>query len=148
MHRTRLFTQQELATAFALVLPEDEARAVASRWFGMFADDVDPEGYFMCEPAVPWHQSPHRYSIAAVGPYRDPNTTEPPRFIDLEGYTLDEKREWLLRWSHATLRIAMLASPEVFERVRQNYGSTHEQAERMRAEGMAMVAALRVLPGP
>ena len=141
MPATSLFTRDELAAAFGLLLPPELAGRWADEWFERFVDedDLDAAGRFVYRPLDEEEEPP------AVG---DESIYDSP-LPDRTGYEYfrdksdDDVGEYLMSFSDFHLSLVSLVSPELFERVRKARGDSPARADRQRRQMRRIIAAMR-----
>lgn len=144
----RYFTVAELTAAFALLLPQPIAEALAKRWFETFADSVDSRGYYV---DLPWDI---RYDDDWAAALRDctiidtvieeepiadtPDWNVPAQVASdetlFDGFSEDSAEAHLLRFGELHLALVALVNDDLYERMRLVRGMTERGAERNRQQ--------------
>jgi hypothetical protein len=143
-----LFTRDELAAAFRLILSPVEAERRASTWFELFGEGcVDHEGRVVLV-ATPHadDESSTDDGWPAEAPAehtRRTSTSGTGGFERFRGRSEEEKGEYLMHFSDFHLNLVSLVSPEVAERVRVARGDTPEQAAWRIAQMRKIVEVMR-----
>ena len=145
--KTPLWTAAELGAAFALLLPETEARALAAEWFADFAGepgDVDADGRYV-HPG-PWGGP--RSPAPGDDEEDDPEWHAPEQVRQDEAlfarWSDAETVEWLgPRLGDIHLALAALVSDELYERMRAARFMSRRGAARNRLQLTRAVRAYR-----
>jgi hypothetical protein len=143
MQKVPLFTRDELAAAFRLIISAPEAERYATMWFEL-RGDCDAEGRVMLDVSV--HADPETLRALEEGRARrgeEPDTRGTGGFELLRGLSDEEKGEFLMGYSDFTLDLVSLSSPSAAERIRLALGDTPKQAERRLAQMRRIVAVIR-----
>lgn len=145
MTAVSLFTRDELATAFRLLMSPEAADRWATEWFNRFADetDVDEHGRYLYRD---WDdESPSDDAILSRSQHADPlpGRTGYERFAE-EGD--DDVGEYLMSFSDFHLNLVALSSSTLNERVRVLRGDSEEKAARRRAQMLRIVDSMRPKP--
>lgn len=145
----RYFTVAELAAAFALLLPQAKAEALAKKWFEMFAHSVDAQGYYV---DLPWDiRDDDRFGslrgtiitdtvieeeVSAADTPPDWNApAEIARDETLfDKFSEDSAEAHLLKFGDLHLALVALVNAELYERMRQVRGMTEGVAQRNRQQ--------------
>lgn len=140
MRAASLFTRDELAAAFALLLPPDSAGRWADEWFERFVDqdDLDAAGRFVYRPF--YEEEPPAVDDESILDSPLPERTGHEYFRDKSD---DEVGEYLMSFSDFHLSLVSLISPELFERVRRARGDSPARADRQRRQMRRIIAAMR-----
>jgi len=141
-----LFTEAELAKAFAFLLPEADAQRVAADWFASNVENLEKGGYFMYEHWAPSADESPNLAIA-VGPPRDSSieaiASDEAAFWN--GLSQAERIEWICpRFSGIHFDFVAQLSTEHFERMRSALREPPERAERRRRIVQRLVELIRV----
>jgi hypothetical protein len=138
-----LFTKAELQAAFTQILPPGPAAAAATDWWGMFAAEVDADGRFLYnhDPTSPTLRPTN--ALAVAGPPVSPAEQERRERRFWGGMSIEERREFLLRFSNFHMRLVGLLTEELFERMRLAEGLSPESAERGRTQMRRIVTAIQ-----
>jgi hypothetical protein len=141
--KTPLFTHEELVAAFTLLLPEQDARSMAARWWEMFADEVDASGRYVYfqrwgEPRPP----------EAGDELEDaPEWHTPERIRDdealLSGWGERDAEGWLLGLRDLHLALLAILSDELYRRMRAARQISPRGAARSRLQLTRAVRAYR-----
>lgn len=147
MSRHRLFTKNELASAFALLLPPREAEQTADSWFDTFAapEAKDASGYYLADDQdwrVPTGRTP-TLEIRGSAVRGDLRTGG---YEQLRGQSVVQRVGFLLRLSEFHLRLLMLVSPELSERLTRFLGYTPSQADGVKSQMKLIVRAMGIPP--
>ena len=141
--RIPLFTREELTRAFALILPPDAAARYAGRWFDECADEVDERGRYLWE-AWRWPTTEEEWrALGLAHSSRDPDEVHTGGYEMFRGRPVDEKGEFLLRFSDFHLNLVSLVSADLARTIREARGDSAEQATRSRRQMEAIVAVMR-----
>jgi len=142
----RYFTVVELAAAFALLLPQRKAEALAKRWFEMFAHSVDAQGYYVDllwdihddDRAAAFHGTITDTVIeeASVADTRDWNAPDLVASDEtlFDGFSEDSAEAHFLRFGDLHLALVALVNDDLYERMRQVRGMIDQQAQRNRVQ--------------
>jgi hypothetical protein len=149
--KTPLWTAAELGTAFALLLPEAEARALAAEWFADFAgeaDRIDVEGRYLYPGSWGGPHPPTPGDDEEDAP--EWHTSEQVRKDQtlFAGWSDAETVTWLgPRLADIHLSLAALVSDELYERMRIVRFMSRRQAARNRLQLTRAVRAHREARG-
>jgi len=145
----RYFTVAELAAAFALLLPQPEAEALAKRWFETFADSVDPQGYYI---DLPWDiRFDDDWAEALRGGMIIDTVIEEGESIEdtpvwdapaqvasdetlFNAFSEDSAEDYLMRFGDLHLALVALVNDDLYERMRLVRGMTESGAQRNRQQ--------------
>jgi hypothetical protein len=128
-----LFTRDELAAAFRLVLPPDVADRCAREWFDQCASEsVDQRGYFLYKEW--WDQSgapaaPARGLVVQTASVTDAERDAHERKF-FGSMTLADRIDLLMRFSDFHLNLVALVSDDVKRRVQAAIRASDGQMER------------------
>jgi hypothetical protein len=141
MERIPLFTRDDLARAFALIRPPAPAVEYAARWWDSFAEDaVDEHGRWLYEREEP-RAEPNAVAYRASEPAPGEVTTG--GYEVFRGRPVEEKGDFLLRFSDFHLYLAAITTDDLARRVQAVYGDSDEQAAHRRRQMRAIVAVMR-----
>ena|SRR6185437_6148839 len=145
--KTPLWTAAELAAAFALLLPEAEAAALAKEWFASFAsepDDVDAGGRYVHRRA--WggpHPATPEDDEEDAPEWHAPEQVRRDEGL-FSGWSHAEAVDWLgPRLGDIHLALAALVSDELYERMRVARFMSRRGAARNRLQLTRAVRAYR-----
>jgi|SRR5437870_4577613 len=139
-----IFTRDELAAAFRLVLPPDVADRCARQWFDQFASgSVDQRGYFLYEEW--WDRSGAPTGLAQglavqIGSVTDAERDAHERKV-FGSMTLADRINLLMRFSDFNLNLVALVSDDVKRRVQAAIGASNGQMERRLTQMRRIVKA-------
>lgn len=145
VERTTLFSRDELAAAFALLLPRPRAEALATRWFEHSADEIDQHGRYLYPG--PWNR-PGGSSIPAPAGTPSGTDWDSPAWVAFDERTFaymdeDDAEECFMALSDLHLALVALVSEELYQRMRIARGATEAQAARRRLQMIRAVRAYR-----
>ena len=142
-----LWTQDELAQAFALLMPASEARAMAARWWAIFADKVDEAGRYLHDG--PWNEPQPSEAGDEFGGALEWQTVEQVEADGalFTGLTDASLEHLLLRLGDLHFALVALVSPELFVRMRAVREISLAGAQRSRSQLTAAVRTYRRLRG-
>jgi len=139
-----LFTEADLARAFAYLLPAADAQRVAREWFASNGETTEPGAYFMYEH---WEPSGDEPQNVAIGPPYDTSIEAIARreaafWNDL---SQSQRVERLCpRFSVIHFDFVAQLSDDHFERMRSALQNSPEGAERRRRIVQRVVELIRV----
>ncbi|HEV7366816.1 MAG TPA: hypothetical protein VGN76_13290 [Gemmatimonadales bacterium] len=134
-----LFTQPEIEAAFGLILPPEVATRAARVWWEQFASEVDERGYFLYEDHLAGIKGAHGLAIASPLPESEQRSQER---LFWGSTPVEERLEYLMRFSSFHIGLVGLVSEELHERMRTAEGLTLEGADRRRAQMRRIVDAI------
>jgi hypothetical protein len=139
----RLFSAQELTTAFGFLLRPKDATAAAERWFETIAseDQLDDTGNFLAEEKD-WRRSLTAPVNVLVRSNAEQSTPSSGGYEKLRGQTVHERTDFLMHLSGFHLRLVMLVSDEAFERISSFLAYDPLHSEQARAQMQAIVQAM------
>jgi hypothetical protein len=145
--KTPLWTAAELGLAFALLLPEAEARALAAEWFADFAGkpgDIDADGRYVYPRPWGGPRSPAPGDDEEDAPeWHAPEQVRQDEAL-FAGWSDAEAVEWLgPRLADIHLALAALISDELYERMRAARFMSRRSAARNRLQLTRAVRAYR-----
>jgi hypothetical protein len=133
----RLFSRDELAAAFRLVVPSEVAEECASEWFVRFPEEneVDSAGFYVVDPSdTESSADDEEPQILAISEAPDSAASHD----GLVNMSLDVRRRWLLSFTDFHLGLVALTSKDAAHRVQSYLGETDDQMRR-RLDGMRRV---------
>jgi hypothetical protein len=136
---TPLFSQQELARAFALVVPDDRASELSADWFA--EGDVDQLGNYLYRD---WEFDPRPPSPATDGPQIVAGGTGVSNDFSPWRNLSERSKELMLEgFSDFHLDLLSLVSPELFERIRTIRCDTEATALRRSDRMRLFISAIQ-----
>jgi hypothetical protein len=144
MAAVALFTVDDLALAFGMIVSAPTATEWAAEWFRQYADRIDAAGFFVYEPW--WTDEggppPDARAGLAGGSLRHP-ANGAPSYAGLRGWSKEKKFEFLMRFSDVHLDLLTLVSAELSARIREIRRDSESAAARRRENVLRLVEALR-----
>lgn len=142
MAPTPLFTRDELSDGFALLVSPARADELATRWFELFADEVDERGRFVYGEA--WG-SPQPRSLSVA---RDPEEQSSAESIERDEALFRHfddavAEDWLMRLGDLHLALVALVNDDLFERMSRARDMSEAAAARNRLQLQRAVRAYR-----
>ena len=147
MASTPLFTRDELAAAFMLLMPAAEAAKLATEWFGQFADEIDEQGRFVYPDT--WGDPKPIEPRASVEP---PAEWDLPEAVvaderTFQGWTDGDARAWFMRLGDLHLALVATVNEDLYERMRRARYMSNKVAARNRQQIVRAVRAYRIARG-
>ena len=133
MEPVPIFTCDELAAAFRLVLPPDVAERCARQWFDQFASEsMDQRGKFVYKEWWDQPRAPRGLAEGLVvqnGSFRETERDGHERKF-FGSMSVADRINLLMRFSDFHLNLVALVSEDVKRRVQAALGASDEQMER------------------
>ena len=141
---TPLFTRDELAAAFAFLLPTAKADELATRWWDEFADAVDATGCFVHHDTwgIPRPVDEHEAAPQNKPEWHLPEIIATDEAL-FRNWSDEEAERWLLRLGDLHLALVALVNDDLFERMRRVRYLSRAAAERNRLQLTRAVRAYR-----
>jgi hypothetical protein len=138
-----LFTREELAAAFALLMPPGEADTLSRKWFDEFAEATDNTGRYVYPSAWGERKPIEPRARVAHLPEWDTAKTIARHEALFAQREPDELEQMFMRLSDLHLALVALVSDELFERMRQVRFLTNVSVARNRLQLLRAVRAYR-----
>jgi hypothetical protein len=144
MEPVPIFTCDELAAAFRLVLPPDVAERCARQWFDQFASEsMDQRGTFLYKEWWDQPGAPRGLAeglVVQTGSFTETERDGHERKV-LGSMTVADRINLLMRFSDFHLNLVALVSEDVKRRVQVALGASDAQMERRLTQMRRIVKA-------